>query len=714
MKFTLSTLGARPALLHPRQLRSGVIDGLSDLGLLETLKDMMQQSGELEDPWREPTVNSALDAMEVNVAAVELCGWTGPPEDPGRRRATGADADALKRLLGRPHAMTGGRDMRRLTVRNQALDGECWYVKRDAGNRPVTEVRARPFSMTVHAKRDVEPDLNGRRLIGWKVCGERVPREALIQFKVPDRWNTIRGLNRAELLQQTASIAWRARTYLDAFFRNGAQTGGFFSTDYEMAPAQVREFLELFYEEHGGADRFNKVGVLPNGMKFQNPVQNHAHMELLKILEWARDELLMMLRTPKEVLGLLDTATYSNGLTAHSGFWFENLFPLMREIEEGLNDPVYGLSLAFGGVYVGFDMKHVEDVLKRWGEKFDQLGKAVTSGIPRNDAVRMLEIPTAPVPGGDVALVQGALVPIDMAGVLAAPSTPSEPRALSDDEVDRIATRVARCFRREGSNPPPAPATPRGGVRARGALRHQVLALRDTHERQMVREIRAVFAALRVAQLEVLDVFGTDDGRAAADVRTLSPQDVDAHLADTARLKEELVARMTPLYDAALAAAADQVADELGRELLIFNAQHPRALALIQTKQVQVTGILDTVRDRLRETLLEGAEANELPRALKDRVRDVMNVANKRAMDIAQQEAAEVVNGGRYETMRAEGVERHVWSDAGDEKVRESHRIDGEEREIGKPFSNGLLYPNDPAAPASEVVRCRCVALAAD
>lgn len=706
MKFSLAT---RTAPQIARNTRGDVITGLTDLGLLETLKDMMGKDGELDDPWREPTVNSALDAMEVNVAAVELTGWTGPPEDPSRRRATGADADALKRLLARPHSTLGGRDMRRLTVRNNALDGECWLLKRDAGNRPVTDARARPFSMTVHAKREVEPVTEGRRLRGWKIDGFEVPREALIQFKVPDRWNTIRGLDRSDLLYRTASIAWRARTYLDAFFKNGAQTGGFFSTDYEMHPTQVREFLDLFYEEHGGADRFNKVGVLPNGMKFQNPVQNHAHMELLKILEWARDELLMMLRTPKEVLGLLDTATYSNGLTAHSGFWFENLFPLMREIEEGLNDPVYGLSLAFGGMYIGFDLKHVEDVLKRWGEKFTQLNSAITAGVPRNDAVRILEIPTAPVKGGDVALVQGALVPIDMAGTMSTPSTPAPPRGLSDDDVDRIATRVARSFRREGSNPP---APPREGVRARGALRHQVLALRDTYERRMVREIRVVFVALRTAQLERLGVFD-DEGR-DGDVRTLSAQDVEAHLADTAALKEELVQRMTPLYESALAAAAEQVGDELGRELLIFNAQHPRALALLETKQVQVQGVLDTVRERLRATLLEGAEANEIPAALKQRVRDLMNVEAKRAMDIAQQESAEIVNGGRFETMQAEGVDRHVWSDAGDDKVRDSHRIDGEVREIGKPFSNGLLYPNDPRAPAREVVRCRCVALAVE
>ena len=52
------------------------------------------------------------------------------------------------------------------------------------------------------------------------------------------------------------------------------------------------------------------------------------------------------------------------------------------------------------------------------------------------------------------------------------------------------------------------------------------------------------------------------------------------------------------------------------------------------------------------------------------------------------------------------------WDAALDARTRESHtHVDGEIRELDKPFSNGLMYPGDPSGGAAEVVNCRCALL---
>ena len=52
------------------------------------------------------------------------------------------------------------------------------------------------------------------------------------------------------------------------------------------------------------------------------------------------------------------------------------------------------------------------------------------------------------------------------------------------------------------------------------------------------------------------------------------------------------------------------------------------------------------------------------------------------------------------------------WDSTLDGKTRESHsKVDGEIRELDKPFSNGLMYPGDPSGGAAEVVNCRCALL---
>lgn len=52
------------------------------------------------------------------------------------------------------------------------------------------------------------------------------------------------------------------------------------------------------------------------------------------------------------------------------------------------------------------------------------------------------------------------------------------------------------------------------------------------------------------------------------------------------------------------------------------------------------------------------------------------------------------------------------WDATLDSNTRESHAmVDGEIRELDKPFSNGLMFPGDPSGGAAEVVNCRCALL---
>lgn len=52
------------------------------------------------------------------------------------------------------------------------------------------------------------------------------------------------------------------------------------------------------------------------------------------------------------------------------------------------------------------------------------------------------------------------------------------------------------------------------------------------------------------------------------------------------------------------------------------------------------------------------------------------------------------------------------WDATLDGNTRESHAmVDGELRELDKPFSNGLMFPGDPSGEAAEVINCRCALL---
>jgi hypothetical protein len=75
----------------------------------------------------------------------------------------------------------------------------------------------------------------------------------------------------------------------------------------------------------------------------------------------------------------------------------------------------------------------------------------------------------------------------------------------------------------------------------------------------------------------------------------------------------------------------------------------------------------------------------------------VQTTAAMDAMNAAKDKGADVVK---------------QWDATLDGRTRESHsQVDGEIRELDKPFSNGLDYPGDPSGGAAEVVNCRCAIL---
>ncbi len=74
-------------------------------------------------------------------------------------------------------------------------------------------------------------------------------------------------------------------------------------------------------------------------------------------------------------------------------------------------------------------------------------------------------------------------------------------------------------------------------------------------------------------------------------------------------------------------------------------------------------------------------------------------------------------NAGRidsYKRAESMGIKmKQMWVATLDGRTRDSHvLLDGEEREVGKEFSNKCMYPGDPKGPPSEVYNCRCTLVA--
>jgi len=95
------------------------------------------------------------------------------------------------------------------------------------------------------------------------------------------------------------------------------------------------------------------------------------------------------------------------------------------------------------------------------------------------------------------------------------------------------------------------------------------------------------------------------------------------------------------------------------------------------------------------------------------RIDDVYNFNERfRSVRIARTEVIGAANEGQLMAYVQEGVGAKEWITAGDERVRESHQIDGQTVKITESFvlNSGvhMQMPGQRNAPVEEIVNCRC------
>ena len=150
---------------------------------------------------------------------------------------------------------------------------------------------------------------------------------------------------------------------------------------------------------------------------------------------------------------------------------------------------------------------------------------------------------------------------------------------------------------------------------------------------------------------------------------------------------------------------------ELGADPEIFTLVDTPAMAALENKLIKVVGINDTVREQLRDSLIEGIAQMETTAELMERVKQVYNFAQSRSLTIARTETGQAAGVARDAAMGQMQVVKHRWVTAGDEHVRTFHQdLNGVVVERGQLFPNGCRFPFDPSGPAKEIISCRCVA----
>lgn len=629
-------------------------------------------SGQLTHPYREHVwVYACVNAIAQAISSVPLIFKTG-----NRKDSKVLEDHPLVDLFESPNPMMSGTQLIEATLIYLGLTGEAFYIlERESESQVPREI------WVIHPERFREVvDEKSGLVKGWVYAKgtKQIPLQnhEVVFFRYFNPYNDYRGLSPLQAARAGIEQDFWAGQYNKAFFQNSAQPGGVLETSGNLTDEEYQRLLAQWQDRHRGAGKAHQIAILEGGLSYKQTGLSQKDMDFLEQRKWNREEIMAAFKVPKTELGFYDDVNFATAKTQRKLFWENTLLPKMALIEFVLWSQLLR-HIEGGRIWAEFDYAVISALQEDRKELVESAQKLWSMGVPLNVVNEYLGLGLPEVEGGDVGYLPFNLTPVTSVK----PVAPEKWAA----ELVSSAPLLLKGFDGE-------------------AYWKAYLETHTPMERTVQGKVSRYFYEQRKRQLKKLEeVLG---GKAA--VRGI---EVEALLLDLEEENAALRKMIWPLYLEAAQKAGEGLMVELGADPGIFTLIDTPAMAALENKLIKVVGINETVREQLRDTLIDGLAKLETTAELMERVKQVYNFAQARSLTIARTEVGQAMGVARDAAMQQMGVEKIRWVTAGDERVRESHKaLDGMVIERGQLFPNGCQFPCDVMGPADEVINCRCVA----
>ena len=589
-------------------------------------------------------------------------------------------------LLNHPTPWMSGFEFWMVAVMILEIYGESFWLKEGEvlGRDAKALYPLHPKAMKERVSED------GKELLGWTLQtprGQRVlDRDQVLQYKYPNPFNPWRGLSKLDVALYPATTDVMQQRWNGSFFANGAKPAGALASKDVLQSHQVRQILGDFEERHKSPHR---VAFL-NGIEWVETQANLKDVDFINGRKANREEILSALGTPPFEVGLpIDTTQFDSVRFQVRHYWHATLLPIIALLRDANQRDL----IKDESITIEHDTDGIEELSETLKEKLETADKLLSRGMPFKAVNKMLEMGAPSYDGDDVGLVPSNLVPLrdlleppQPQPAELNPQNPQNPQIGPDGKP--IDQKPEEQQNPGGQQPPPKNEPPKPND---NAPQKKTLVVADGLRTDLERALSII--AKR------------DENDALLGWLTKALED----------LKGQLQARSRAPLTQGMQLGMDQMAELLNVDLET-SMEDPKAQEILRQKLLNIAGVDDTIKERLREQMIEGVAAGEGHDLLAERVKGVFNIASSRARSIAITEVGQAVSAGRFLTLKDESVDQHEWLSARDERVRESHaEEDGHVVPVGQPFPvTGLVYPSQIDGPAKEIIKCRCITLPAN
>lgn len=256
-------------------------------------------------------------------------------------------------------------------------------------------------------------------LIVYTYSDESGESKALLSdemFHVPgmgyDGVDQLVGLSPVDLHRQSIGLSADAESYGARYFRNNATPPAYISSPGVIKDDTKTAILNYFARQFGGVRNAGKLGFLDNGAELKTVPVNHRDMQFLELRKYQVEEIARIHRVPLHMIQSLDHATNNNIEFQGIGFGQYTMAPWCERIEKRINMQLLGPREG-ASTFVKFELDSIMrgDAISR----AEYYSKRITSGNMTPNEARIRENDN-PLPGGDKLYIQGAMVPLEMAG----------------------------------------------------------------------------------------------------------------------------------------------------------------------------------------------------------------------------------------------------------------------------------------------------------
>jgi len=223
----------------------------------------------------------------------------------------------------------------------------------------------------------------------------------------------ILGMTPLEQLKSTIENAGAANQFLNNSFKSGMQTKGLIYYAGDLSPAAEKVFREKFEQMSSGLKNANRVSLLPIGYQFQPLSLKLTDAQFLENTQLTIKQIAAAFGVKNHQLNDLDRATHTNIAEQQREFYIDTLMDILTGYEQELTYKLFTHSDLDVGRYVKFNVNAILRADPK--TRYEGYRIAVQSGFMTPNEVRALE-ELEPKEGGDRLLINGNMMPIEMAG----------------------------------------------------------------------------------------------------------------------------------------------------------------------------------------------------------------------------------------------------------------------------------------------------------